>query len=621
MSEDLVEHKGGTMPNNVELHLDTDNLASDIANKFQSWESSKQQWYDEYREVLQYVYATDTKKIMTQKHDFNNSTHIPKLTQIADVLRTYYLESIFSLKEPIEFDNYNSSGEELQKKRGIQKFTNKILIERTNFKPAIRQLIDDYIYSGNAFAMPVWDEDLIKTNTGMLGVRDNGIRFMRIDPSDIVFDATARDFKSSPKIIRSVMSIADVATMAEYDESMKKAFQRAIKNRGDVRSIMTSGDQIVNDQLNIAGFGSVSEYYASDMMEVLTFFGDIFDMDTNTLKKARKITVVDRTVVLSDEDMPDIFNYCPIFQARWRDRVDNLWGMSPLVNLLGMQYRVDYLENKRADVYDFLSDPMFKTKGDVVMPEIIGPGAEFNCPIDGDINMMVPDTNILMADTFIDRYNSLMDLMAGTPMEAIGFRTPGEKTMFEVSQLQNAASRIFNRQVRKFEEEMVEPLLNCSLQLYASKNKGREISIGDTNDDGTPIQITVSIDDLTRPGAIKAVGSINYADKSIMLQTLQQLGNSNIFMDEAVRANFSPSKIGYMIAYATGLDKIAGLYKKDSRLYEVTDQQKLSERLMQQVDEVRVDGVISQRAKMEKARQLADKGVEPDEVPEEGGEE
>ena len=614
MSEDLVEHKGGTMPNNVELHLDKDNLASDIANKFQAWESSKQQWYDEYREVLQYVFATDTSKIMTQKHDFNNITHIPKLTQIADVLRTYYLESIFSLKEPIEFDNFKSSADELVKKQGITKFTNKILLERTNFKPATRELVDDFIYAGNAFAMPVWEQDYVKGDDGVYGIREDGIRFMRINPADIVFDATARDFKSTPKIIRSVMSIADVAAMSEYDETMKKAFQRALKNRNYVRSVMTSGDNIINDQLNIAGFGSVSEYYESDMVEVLTFFGDIFDMDTNTLNKARKITVIDRAVVLANEDLPSVFRYCPIFQARWRDRVDNLWGMSPLVNLLGMQYRVDYLENKRADVYDFLSDPMFKTKGDVVMPEIIGPGAEFNCPIDGDINMMVPDTNILMADTFIDRYNSLMDLMAGTPMEAIGFRTPGEKTMFEVSQLQNASSRIFTRQVRKFEEELIEPLLNCALQLYANKMKNQTIEIEDLTDEGTSETISIPAEDLVRPGALRAVGSINYADKAVMLQTLQQLGNSNIFMDEAVRANFSPSKIGYMIAYATGLDKVPGLYKKDSRLYETTDQQKLSERLMEQVDKVRANSIIQQQNAAKEARELSESGITEEDV-------
>ena len=605
------------MPNNVELNINKEYLAEDIANKFQAWDSAKQQWTEEYREILQYVYATDTTKIMTQKNDFNNITHIPKLTQISDVLRTYYLESIFSLKDPIEFDNYNSVGGELEKKQAIHKFTNKILLDRTNFKPEIRRLIDDYIYAGNAFVMPVWEEDIVHGEEGTVGIRSNGIRFMRINPADIVFDATARDFKSAPKIIRSVMSIADVASMAEYDTAMKAAFDKAMNNRGKARSTVASGDKIINDQLNIAGFGSLSEYYCSDMVEVLTFFGDIFDIEKGVLKKARKITVIDRSVVLADETMSDVFNYCPIFQARWRDRVDNLWGMSPLANLLGMQYRVDYLENKRADVYDFLSDPMYKTKGDVAMPEVIGPGAEFNCPVDGDVNMMVPDTNILMADTFIDRYNSLMDLMAGTPAQATGFRTPGEKTMFEVSQLQNASSRIFTRQVRKFEEEIIEPLLNCALQLYASKNKNQEIVIEDLSEDGIPQTTKIMAEDLVRPGALKAVGSINYSDKSIMLQTLQQLGNSNIFMDEAVRANFSPQKIGYMIAYATGLDKIPGLYKKDSRLYEVTDQQKLSERLLEQVDKQRAESIINQQQAAKVAREAVDAGITEQDLMEE----
>lgn len=603
------------MPNNIELHLDEDNLAKDIACKFTTWEASKQQWYKEYQETLEYIFATDTKKIMTQRNSYNNSTHIPKLTNIADTLRTYYLESIFSLKSPIEFDNYLSTGEELKKKRAITKFANKVLLNRTNFKPIVRQLIDDYIYAGNGFAMPVWETETIELADGSTAQRENGIKFLRINPTDIVFDVTAESFKKTPKIIRAIKSIADVATMAEYDENMQKAFQRALKNRNYVRNVFTSGDQIVNDQLTIAGFGSVSEYYMSDMVEILTFIGDIFDMNTNTLHKGRKITVMDRNIVLSNEPMDETFDFCPMFQTRWRDRVDNLWGMSPLVNLLGMQYRIDFLENKRADVYDFISNPILKTKGDISLPEVIGPMSEINCPIDGDVDFLSPNSTILTADTYIDRYKYDMDVMAGTPSEAIGFRTPGEKTMFEVTQLQNAAARIFNRQVRKFEEEMIEPLLNAALQLYAKKNKGIEITVEGETDEGEIETVKIMAEDLVRPGALTAIGSINYADKAVMAQTLQQLGNSNIFMDEAVRANFSPSKIGYIIAYATGLDKVTGLYSKDARLYEVTDQQKLSERLMQQVDEVRVDGVIEQQAKAQKAKELAEKGISPDEVP------
>lgn len=598
------------MPNNVELHLDKDNLAEDIANKFVSWDNSKQQWFNEYQETLQYIYATDTKQIMTQRNDFNNCTHIPKLTQIADTLRTYYLESVFSLRDPIVFENYQSSAEEIEKKRNIQLFTNRILLERTNLKQVVKQLFDDYIMAGNAFVMPVWETDTVTLEDGSQGERNVGVRYMRINPADIAFDVTARSFKESPKIIRSVLSLADVATMAEGNETMKKAFNRAIKNRTDVRNVATSGDTIVNNMCNIAGFGSWTDYFNSDSVEILTFFGDIFDVNNNTLHKARKITVMDRSIVLSNEEMPKYNRFDTIFQARWRDRIDNLWGMSPLSNLLGMQYRIDFLENKRSDIYDFISDPMFKTKGDISMPEIIGPGAEFNCPPDGDVSMMTPDATILSADTYMDRYMGLMDVMAGTPSETIGFRTPGEKTMFEVQQLQNAASRVFTRQIRKFEEELFEPVLNCSLQLYADNMKGQTITIEEREGEGLPEIVEINIDDLVRPGYLKAIGSINYADKAIMLQTLQQLGNSNIFMDEAVRANFSPAKIGYVIAYATGLDKIKGLYEKDARLYEITDQQKLSERLMQQVDEVRVDSIIEQQKRAQGAALTAESGRE-----------
>ena len=606
------------MPNNVELHLDKDNLADDIANKFVSWDNSKQQWFREYQETLQYVYATDTKQIMTQRNDFNNCTHVPKLTQIADTLRTYYLESVFSLRDPFVFENYQSSAEEIKKKRNIQLFTNRILLERTNLKSIVKQLFDDYIMAGNCFVTPVWETDTVTLEDGTQGERNVGVRYMRINPADIAFDVTARSFKEAPKIIRSVLSLADVATMAEGNETMKKAFDRALKNRSDVRRVATSGDTIVDNMVNIAGFGSWTDYFNSDCVEILTFFGDIFDIEKNQLHKARKITVMDRCIVLADEEMPKYNRFDTIFQARWRDRADNLWGMSPLANLLGMQYRIDFLENKRSDVYDFISDPMIKTKGDVSLPEIVGPGAEFNCPPDGDANFMAPDATILTADTYIDRYMALMDVMAGTPSETIGFRTPGEKTMFEVQQLQNAASRVFTRQIRKFEEELLEPVLNCSLQLFAGNMKGQTITIEERDGESMPEIIKINIDDLVRPGYLKAVGSINYADKAIMLQTLQQLGNSNIFMDEAVRANFSPAKIGYAIAYATGLDKIKGLYEKDARLYEVTDQQKLSERLMQQVDEVRADSIIEQQQRAENARVAAeDARAEVEEIDEE----
>lgn len=41
-----------------------------------------------------------------------------------------------------------------------------------------------------------------------------------------------------------------------------------------------------------------------------------------------------------------------IVHAGWRYRPDNLWAMGPLDNIVGMQYRIDHLENLKADAMD-----------------------------------------------------------------------------------------------------------------------------------------------------------------------------------------------------------------------------------------------------------------------------
>src|SRR5690606_39402894 len=58
-----------------------------------------------------------------------------------------------------------------------------------------------------------------------------------------------------------------------------------------------------------------------------------------------------------------------------------------------------------------------------------------------------------------------MEEMAGSPKEAMGFRTPGEKTAYEVQRLENAASRVFQNKIAQFEEQVIEPLLNAMLVL------------------------------------------------------------------------------------------------------------------------------------------------------------
>lgn len=567
--------------------IDKDSDAVAIAEKWQAWESSKQEWNNRYQETLQYLYATSTDEIYSQagtREDFASNTHIPKLTQIYDLLCTYYGEALFSLSDYITWEGEAKDTLALTKRKHIKDFV-KGMLNKGGFREKTLHLLQDYVASGNPFVMPEWKQEFKYDDKGGSTLVWEGAVARIINPLDIVFDPTCKDFAHSPKIIRSVVSLGDLKLMSQHDEAMKKAFDKMIANRQKVRAAMTQGDTIVGDSLNIAGFGSLSSYMCSDSCELLEFYGDLYDIEKDMLKSKKKIIIMDRSVVLSEEDMLPINNYNYIFKGGWRDRPNCLWSMSALENLLGMQYRIDFLENKRADCYDFISNPQVVEKGDVTAPEVVAPGAKWHCDKDADVRYLSPDSTILTADNYIAMYEQKMDAFAGAPKEALGFRTPGEKTAFEVQQLMNAATRIFNRQIRKFEVEVFEPIVNAMYELFLYMKKGQKISIKTTNDEyNTPTIIEVSVDDLRGDGAIRAVGSEYYSDRAQTAQTLMQLGNSALFMSPEVLANISPKVLGQVFLDVSGLNKYPDVFRENSRIYEAGEQQVLSQQVMKQID-------------------------------------
>jgi len=95
----------------------------------------------------------------------------------------------------------------------------------------------------------------------------------------------------------------------------------------------------------------------------MTFYGDMYDIDNEKLYKNYVFTIVDRHKIIGQKPNPSFYGYPPIFHAPWRQKQDNLWGMGPLDNLIGMQYRVDHIENTKADVWDLTAYPVIKVKG------------------------------------------------------------------------------------------------------------------------------------------------------------------------------------------------------------------------------------------------------------------
>lgn len=164
--------------------------------------------------------------------------------------------------------------------------------------------------------------------------------------------------------------------------------------------------------------------------------------------------------------------------------------------------------------------------------------------------------------------------------------------MFEVNQLYTAATRIFSRQIRKFEREIFEPLINDMFQMWIRQKAGQTIQLKYWDSEKEMYTFKdVNIDDINAMGRIKVSGSSTYQDKQQIAQALQMLGQNPLFIDECVRNNFSPSELGQVFLWVSGLDKFPHLFKKDQRLYEITEQQKLVERLQQQVDAQKAEGL------------------------------
>ena len=580
------------MPNTLEIYKlqEPDSLATAIANKYVAWDNSRDRWYSNARETLENLYATSTHDIFSQCHDWDNSTHIPKLTQIRDMLITYYLDAMFGLPDYVDWEPYSKESVDVTTKNRLKSLIKQILHD-SDFKPTIRQLVEDYVDYGNAFATAVPYNKMLGDKTLY-----SGPKAFRIDPMDIFFDPLASTFEQAPKIIRTTMTLGELMQSADQftqDENLfNKALKKALKKRHQIYNTIAANnkDAIVDDMCHIAGFDSWSTYYASDVVELLTFYGDLYDCDTNKLHKGVRIVVMDRAYVLLEEPIADYGFGCNILKAGWRDRKDNLWSMSPLDNIKGMQYMVDFLENKRADVFNFISNPMVVTQGDAEMPEYLFPGCHIGLDTDATIQFIKPDATALQADLYIQNYLNQMEEMAGMPKEAMGFRTPGEKTAFEISQLNTAASRIFNEKVRKFEMEILEPLLTLMLRIYSGAGS-RIIQLKQVAENGVVSFIDVDMDTLNTEGRFVATGSSTYTEKAQLAQTLMQLSNTALYSDPLVSNWFDPKKVAQTIVYATGLDKIDGILKENARVDAELNMRSAAETATQMIEEQQVRGV------------------------------
>jgi len=421
-------------------------------------------------------------------------------------------------------------------------------IEQPTFKHEIDKIILDYIDFGNCFATVEWVDNRIeqpdKTQAGYVGP---AIR--RLSPLDVVMNPIAEDFLSSPKFIRSIVSMGELRRMlekmsndenrAEYEE----LYSYLKKVRYHARTF--EGDWSQKDRLYaVDGFSSFRAYLQSDYCEVLTYYGDWYDHYTDSYEKNRVITVVDRHKLIGNKPNPSYFGQPPIYHVPWRKRQDNLWGMGPLDNLVGMQYRLDHLENLGADIWDFTAFPVQYVKG-FVEDFVWQPGEKIFGSDEGSVELIQPDVSIMQSESKMQMLAETMEKMAGAPGEAMGFRSPGEKTKYEVQRLENASARIFQNKINQFEEQIIEPLLNAMLEL-ARRNLSGSLTIKVFDDElKTASFQSLTVEDITGVGRIKPIAARHFAEQAELVQNLTSLTGSGLW--QTVAPHFSGIKLAKIL--------------------------------------------------------------------------
>lgn len=557
---------------------DDDTLAVKIADMWVRWNQARAPWRDSTQELRAYLFATDTRATSNGKLPWKNSTVTPKLTQIRDNLHANYMAALFPSENWFFWESTDKDQELAKKRYAIVNYM-KQKLKASNFQLLVSQLIYDYIDFGNVVATYDYVRDVISDSEGNVVSRYVGPKAYRINPNDLVFNPLAETFEKTPVVRRMLKSIGDLMTDVETKPALnynKGVLDKAMSFRQNYRD-----DPEFKKEINLAidGFGSADEYLEGDMVELLEFWGDIYDVDSKQLLRNQLITVIDRKWILRKQPNPLWTGNKPMFHCGWRLRPDNLWAQGPLDQLVGMQYRIDHLENLKADVFDLIAYPVMVVKGTTVEEFEYEPGATVFVGDEGDLTFLRPDATALNADMQINELMNRMEELAGAPKQAMGIRTPGEKTKYEVQSLENAAGRIFQSKVSWFERNILEPLLNGMLAESIRNFEGVERIRTVDEDFGTEAFVEVTKGDLMAAGKIYPVGARHFAEQARFVQELAQTMNAVQVMP-TVAAHISGKAIAKAIEENMGWSNYK-IVQDNAMIFEQAETQ----RLMNQVAE------------------------------------
>lgn len=602
--------------------INPDDLASQIGTMWVTWDGSRAGWLREKQELRNYLFATDTSTTSNATLPWKNTTTRPKLTQIRDNLHANYMAALFPHTDFFSWvagdkDATNKAKADLV----LAYMRNKI--EQSGFMDTMSKLVYDYIDYGNAFAEVVYvSETVLNEEEPDITVAYIGPRLVRISPLDVVMNPKAHSFHHTPHISRSIMSLGELAKMREDVRGSElwidEAFDKALDHRRNAgNTALNYADSLRKAALTVDGFGDMFEYYSSGQVEVLEFNGDIYDLAAGKLYPRHRIIVIDRAHVVYRAPFTSWLGRCNREHVGWRQRPDNLWAMGPLDNLVGMQYRMDHLENLKADVFDQIAHPVVYQRGEVE-EWTWGPGQKIMGDVDSEVRVLSPDTTALNADFQMNELERVMEDMAGAPRQSMGIRTPGEKTAFEVQTLENNTGRIFHHKTSYFDSNFVEPVLNQMLAASRQSMDAADLVRIEDADFGAIDFLQITKDDLQAKGKLIARGAKHFARRAQVLQNLTGILNSAVAQDPAVNVHWSGLKLAEAIFELADLDEW-DIVSENIRVSEQLETQKMMQVAEQEaatvgsMDETGATA-LQESGAMDQLEDIEDEEAMPDEI-------
>lgn len=559
---------------------DPDYLGSYIHSLWNTWKSSRTLMENRWAETKKYVFATSTRDTTNAQNPWSNTTHRPKIYHIYNNLKVNTDFALFPHRDWLEFVGYDQESVAKDKRESALAYL-RTKHRLSSFTKEMRKAIDDWILYGNCFVgVEYRNEFTTDPITGEQVRSYMGPKIYRISPYDIVFNAKATSFKESPKIVRIRSTMGELQRKAyesPADSYLQQVVDKMLQDRSVFAEHAAEYDGVVTESFMMDGYGTPSDYYQSGHVILHEFYGDIYDKTTGEFYKNYVITVADGRYVLRAEPLNTYSGHPHIYHCGWKERPDTLWAFGPLENLVGLQYRINHLENSKSDAFDQWLSPDKVFYGDVEIRSSNG-ATNYYVPENGDVRYLVPDTTVLNADLQIARLESDMELYAGAPREAVGIRSPGEKTAFEVDALMSRADRVFEYQTNIF-SEFLEDLVNAELELAKINLVGSDVVSILNKEYGVEHFLSITREDLVSNGRVIPVGAREYSRKSRMAQQLNQFYATGM-QDPEVSQHFPAKKIAEMWASLLDFEEIYEPYGRIPERLEAQKQQMVAQDIL-----------------------------------------